>query len=228
MRGGWQGQGRKDGARDLDLYSAIVVPSSTGAVSHTLNNQLLSSHPSRAQPSFSSTKAADPSSGIAKEQTRGRIYCSYCNVDESPAEFRDVAVYFRRSDHTVSICIYIFRNMYHVERYCAFFSREIRKPGYIVRTMVNTCKKDSWSVCFPFSQRGQDRCRTEIWPMRIYLDVEQHSRWKQAIIPRSMVLVSRQRFHSFQKPPDGVSSLSISRWWHLCRRQRGFLFDRLS
>lgn len=52
--------------------------------------------------------------------------------------------------------------MYHVERYCAFFSREIRKPGYIVRTMVNTCKKDSWSVCFPFSQLGQDRCRTEI------------------------------------------------------------------
>lgn len=62
---------------------------------------------------FSSTKAAGPSPGIAKEQPRGRIYCSYCNVDESPAEFRELAVYFRPSPfHTrpcgrMCVCMYI-------------------------------------------------------------------------------------------------------------------------
>lgn len=85
-------EGRKDGGRDLDLYSAIVAASSSSLT--PLDIQLLSllvPNP------FSSTKAVGPSPGIAKEQPRGRIYCSYCNVDESPAEFRELAVYFRPS-----------------------------------------------------------------------------------------------------------------------------------
>lgn len=105
---------RKDGARDLDLYSAIVAPSSTGSQPFLPTNSCLLI-PRRVQPSFSSTKAADPSPGIAKEQTRGRIYCSYCNVDESPVEFREPAVYFRRFDR-LSLSIYI-RICIHIPLY---------------------------------------------------------------------------------------------------------------
>lgn len=97
----WFGkEGRKDGGRDLDLYSAIVVPSSTEqSLTPLTSNSCLLIPRSRTTLLFivESHAAATASYGIAKEQPRGRIYCSYCNVDESPAEFRDPAVYFRRS-----------------------------------------------------------------------------------------------------------------------------------
>ena len=108
---------RKDGARDLDLYSAIVAPSSTGSQPFLPTNSCLLIPPRRVQPSFSSTKAADPSPDIAKEQTRGRIYCSYCNVDESPVEFRELYTF---GDSSLSLYIYIY--------ICIYIYKYIRTP----------------------------------------------------------------------------------------------------
>lgn len=149
---------RKDGARDLDLYSAIVAPSSTGSQPFLPTNSCLLIPPRRVQPSFSSTKAADPSPGIAKEQTRGRIYCSYCNVDESPMEFRELYTF---GDSSLSLSIYIYVYIYTFvyttsKRYCAFFSCEIRMKGYIARTREYSFKKGYFRLRFLDSLPGQD------------------------------------------------------------------------
>lgn len=113
MRGGWRETGQerwRSGFRFIFRHCCTVVD---WQPTFPPNSCLLI--PRRVQPSFSSTKAADPSPGIAKEQTRGRIYCSYCNVDESPVEFREPAIYFRRFDR-LSLSIYI-RICIHIPLY---------------------------------------------------------------------------------------------------------------
>lgn len=112
-------EGWRSGFRFIFRHCCTVVD---GAASHTLNIQLLSSHPRRAQPSFSSLKAVDRRL-VSRRNSPAAGYIAV--IVTSMKVLRNSARLLYTSGDPR------FRIYVRVERRRAFFSREIRRLGYI-------------------------------------------------------------------------------------------------
>lgn len=146
---------RKDGARDLDLYSAIVAPSSTGSQPFLPTNSCLLIPPVAYNLPFHPPKPR--TRRLVSRRNRPAAGYIAVIVMSMKVLWNFASWLYTFGDSTVSLSLYIYIYVYVYsfvyttsKRYCAFFSCEIRMKGYIARTREYSFKKGYFRLRFLF------------------------------------------------------------------------------